>query len=117
MAIAGAGGYFYWTGGSTVTPKDFKPTQKDYQKVYDEVARKLADETDYDDGSYGPVCLLPLSLFYGCILGVIQANEKRFFYAWHGTLVAHTTRQPAQEAVTAQRCDSHPNPTTGPTQA
>lgn len=70
-----------------MTPKDFKPTQKDYQKVYDEVARKLADETDYDDGSYGPVCLLPLSLFYGCILGVIQANEKKVLLrlAWHAS--------------------------------
>lgn len=59
VAIAGAGGYFYWKGtGSTVVPKDFKPTQQDYQKVYDAIAHKLADETDYDDGSYGPVCSL-----------------------------------------------------------
>lgn len=58
VAIAGAGGYFYWKGtGSTVVPKDFKPTQQDYQKVYDAIAHKLADETDYDDGSYGPVLL------------------------------------------------------------
>ena len=61
LAIAGAGGYFYLKGGDPVTSKDFTPTQKDYQKVYDAIAHKLADETDYDDGSYGPV-IPPLSL-------------------------------------------------------
>lgn len=51
-AVGGAGGYFYLKGSdSSKGPK----SQKDYQAVYDEVARKLADETDYDDGSYGPV--------------------------------------------------------------
>lgn len=51
-AAGGAGAYFYLKGGdSSKGPK----SQKDYQVVYDEVARKLADETDYDDGSYGPV--------------------------------------------------------------
>lgn len=49
----GAGAYFYLNGET----KPFVPTQADYQKVYDEVARKLADETDYDDGSYGPVSI------------------------------------------------------------
>jgi cytochrome c peroxidase len=47
----GAGAYFYLNGEK----KPFVPGQADYQKVYDEIARKLADETDYDDGSYGPV--------------------------------------------------------------
>lgn len=51
---AGAGAYFYLNGEAT--PKGpFVPTQADYQKVYDEIANKLANETDYDDGSYGPV--------------------------------------------------------------
>lgn len=50
-AGAGAGAYFYLNGET----KPFKPTQADYQKVYDAIARRLADETDYDDGSYGPV--------------------------------------------------------------
>lgn len=56
IAIAGgAGAYFYLNGEST--PKGpFVPTKEDYQKVYDEIAYKLANETDYDDGSYGPVC-------------------------------------------------------------
>ena len=62
LAIAGAGGYFYLKGGDPVTSKDFTPTQKDYQKVYDAIAHKLADETDYDDGSYGPVSPPSLSL-------------------------------------------------------
>ncbi|KAF2280631.1 cytochrome c peroxidase mitochondrial precursor [Westerdykella ornata] len=35
----------------------FVPKYEDYQKVYDAVAKKLQDEDDYDDGSYGPVLL------------------------------------------------------------
>lgn len=54
---AGAGAYFYLNGEST--PKGpFVPTQADYQKVYDAIANRLANETDYDDGSYGPVSIL-----------------------------------------------------------
>ncbi|KAL4893862.1 heme peroxidase [Aspergillus ambiguus] len=53
LAVAGgAGAFFYLNGGES---KPFVPSKPDYQKVYDEIARKLADETDYDDGSYGPV--------------------------------------------------------------
>ncbi|KAE8149257.1 class II peroxidase [Aspergillus avenaceus] len=56
VALAGgAGAYFYLQGGDSVSSKNFVPSKGDYQKVYDEVARRLADETDYDDGSYGPV--------------------------------------------------------------
>lgn len=56
VAAAGAGAYFYLKGGDASTiSKDFVPAQKDYQAVYDEIARRFADETDYDDGSYGPV--------------------------------------------------------------
>lgn len=55
-AAAGAGGYFYLKGGKApATSKDFTPSQKDFQKVYDEIAHKLDEDTDYDDGSYGPV--------------------------------------------------------------
>nr|POE75745.1 cytochrome c peroxidase, mitochondrial [Quercus suber] len=39
--------------GSTV----FSPTKEDYQKVYNAIAKRLVDENDYDDGSYGPVLL------------------------------------------------------------
>lgn len=53
IAVAGgAGAYFYLNGGEK---GPFVPTKEDYQKVYDEIATRLADETDYDDGSYGPV--------------------------------------------------------------
>jgi cytochrome c peroxidase len=42
--------------GLVATPKGpFVPRFEDYQKVYDAVAKKLQDEDDYDDGSYGPV--------------------------------------------------------------
>ncbi len=39
----------------------FVPTKDDYQEVYDAIAQKMANETDYDDGSYGPVSW-PLTL-------------------------------------------------------
>jgi cytochrome c peroxidase len=35
----------------------FKPTQQDYQKVYDAIAKQIWDKDEYDDGSYGPVVL------------------------------------------------------------
>lgn len=62
-AAAGAGAFFYLNGGDSISSANFVPTQADYQKVYDEIAQKLANETDYDDGSYGPVSplLSPLS--------------------------------------------------------
>ncbi|PYH73654.1 heme peroxidase [Aspergillus vadensis CBS 113365] len=55
-AAGGVGAYFYLKGGdASVSSKEFVPTKEDYQKVYDAVAQRLANETDYDDGSYGPV--------------------------------------------------------------
>lgn len=52
LAAAAGAGYYYYMNGET---KPFVPTKEDYQKVYNEVAARLASETDYDDGSYGPV--------------------------------------------------------------
>ena len=43
------------TGSSSSTLGAFTPTQKDYQAVYNEIARLLEEHSDYDDGSYGPV--------------------------------------------------------------
>jgi cytochrome c peroxidase len=59
-AIAGGGYYTYSQGmfdGSGAKAKTFEPKFEDYQKVYNAIAEKLIDETDYDDGSYGPVLL------------------------------------------------------------
>jgi cytochrome c peroxidase len=33
----------------------FTPKFEDYQKVYNEIAARLEEKDDYDDGSYGPV--------------------------------------------------------------
>ncbi|KAL3473561.1 heme peroxidase [Aspergillus californicus] len=57
LAVAGGtGAYFYLKGSdASISSKPFTPTQADYQKVYDAIADRLANETDYDDGSYGPV--------------------------------------------------------------
>lgn len=53
-AVAGAGGYFLLGQGSG-SPKVFSATKEDYQKVYNEIAGRLEEKDDYDDGSYGPV--------------------------------------------------------------
>ncbi|KAJ5406441.1 heme peroxidase [Penicillium sp. CMV-2018d] len=54
-ALGAAGGAYLYLSGDSSPKGPFVPTQADYQKVYDAIASRLADETDYDDGSYGPV--------------------------------------------------------------
>lgn len=54
-AVGGAGYYFYAQGSKPTTPQVFNPTKEDYQKVYNEIAGRLEEKDDYDDGSYGPV--------------------------------------------------------------
>lgn len=54
-AAAGGLGYWYYTNGGA--PKVVNPTKTDYQKVYDEIASRLEEKDDYDDGSFGPVLL------------------------------------------------------------
>ncbi|PKS06414.1 hypothetical protein jhhlp_007162, partial [Lomentospora prolificans] len=56
-AAAGGAGYYFFTQGSGASAKEFKPTQKDYQEVYNVIANRLEEKDDYDDGSYGPVLL------------------------------------------------------------
>ncbi|KAF2018175.1 class II peroxidase [Aaosphaeria arxii CBS 175.79] len=61
--LVGAAGYGLYNYKPELFGKEakakgiFQPRFEDYQKVYDAVAKKLADEDDYDDGSYGPVLL------------------------------------------------------------
>jgi len=56
-AAGGAGYYFYSNSDATAgaAAKVFTPTEKDYQNVYNEIAKRLEEKDDYDDGSYGPV--------------------------------------------------------------
>lgn len=58
LAAAGGAGYYFYQNGDVKAKATgpFVPTKDDYQKVYDEIARLLAENDDYDDGSYGPVC-------------------------------------------------------------
>lgn len=59
-AVSGGGYYAYSQGlfaGEDAKSKVFTPEFADYQKVYDAIAKRLVDEDDYDDGSYGPVVL------------------------------------------------------------
>lgn len=53
----------------------FAAKSEDYQKVYDAIAKKLVDEDDYDDGSYGPV-LLRLGWHASGTFDVVSTIEK-----------------------------------------
>lgn len=58
-AVSAAGG-FYWYYTSNGGPSAFStknPTRADYQQVYNEIAARLEEKDDYDDGSFGPVLL------------------------------------------------------------
>ena len=66
VAAAGGAGYYYYardgdlaSAAKTAAPAaakgPFVPQQKDYQAVYDAIAKKLEEQDEYDDGSYGPV--------------------------------------------------------------
>lgn len=62
LALGGAGYYFYSQGNGSLlsgsageTKGIFTPKFEDYQKVYNEIAARLEEKDDYDDGSYGPV--------------------------------------------------------------
>jgi cytochrome c peroxidase len=69
LAALGGGGYYYLNNTNSASIKQdsatqgqkgntaFSPSKKDYQAVYDAIAKRLIDESDYDDGSYGPVLL------------------------------------------------------------
>lgn len=54
-AVGAAGAYFYQQGGVAAASKPHG--LKDYQAVYNEIAKRLQDHDEYDDGSYGPVLL------------------------------------------------------------
>ncbi|CZS94375.1 probable ascorbate peroxidase [Rhynchosporium agropyri] len=62
LAVTGGAAYFYTQGNGSLlsgsageTKGIFTPKFEDYQKVYNEVAARLEEKDDYDDGSYGPV--------------------------------------------------------------
>lgn len=56
-AAGGLGFYFLNGSGATAAAKPFTPTKEDYQKIYNEIAERLEEKDDYDDGSFGPVLL------------------------------------------------------------
>lgn len=59
--IAAAAGYGLYTYQPELfgqqSRKVFTPRFPDYQKVYDAIAKRLEENDQYDDGSYGPVLL------------------------------------------------------------
>lgn len=56
-ALGSGGAWFYLNNQGEAAPKVFKPKFEDYQAVYNEIAGRLEEKDDYDDGSYGPVLL------------------------------------------------------------
>jgi cytochrome c peroxidase len=63
VAVAGGAGVYFYSqsdgsllAGLTGEKKGiFTPKYEDYQKVYNEIASRLEENDEYDDGSYGPV--------------------------------------------------------------
>ncbi|RKF82356.1 Cytochrome c peroxidase, mitochondrial [Golovinomyces cichoracearum] len=60
LALAGGGSFYLYNskdiyGSASNTRNVVNPKFEDYQKVYNEVAARLIEKDDYDDGSYGPV--------------------------------------------------------------
>jgi cytochrome c peroxidase len=56
-AAGGLGFYFLNGSGASAASKPFTPTKDDYQRIYNEIAQRLEEKDDYDDGSFGPVLL------------------------------------------------------------
>jgi cytochrome c peroxidase len=54
-AVVGGAGYYFYNQGAASSTKVFTPTKDDYQKIYNEIAARLEENDEYDDGSYGPV--------------------------------------------------------------
>lgn len=59
VALGGAGWYYTSSSAPSAasTAKIVNPTKEDFQKVYNEIAARLEEKDDYDDGSFGPVLL------------------------------------------------------------
>lgn len=61
VVIAGGYGLYTqkpeWFGQAAKAKGPFTPKFEDYQAVYDVIAKRLEENDDYDDGSYGPVLL------------------------------------------------------------
>lgn len=63
FAAVGGGGYYAYSQDlfkpkdAEKVAKDFAPKLEDYQAVYNAIAKKLVEQDEYDDGSYGPILL------------------------------------------------------------
>ncbi|PQE27353.1 ascorbate peroxidase protein [Rutstroemia sp. NJR-2017a WRK4] len=63
LALAGGAGYYFvsqsngslYSGSAKETTGIFTPKFEDYEKVYNEIAARLEEKDDYDDGSFGPI--------------------------------------------------------------
>ena len=85
-ALTGAGliggGAYYYTQNSDLfataekRTEPFVPSFEDYQKVYNTIAKKLEDEDDYDDGSYGPVLVRLAWHASGTYVGIVDFKVK-----------------------------------------
>lgn len=69
----------------TIKGPDYKPTFEDYQEVYNEVAELLESNSDYDDGSYGPVYIPLFSPMFTPILILGFISKVLLRLAWHAS--------------------------------
>ena len=63
LGAVGGGGFFYYSqnkelfGAKEQAASVFTPKYDDYQRVYNAIAKRLQEQDEYEDGSYGPVIL------------------------------------------------------------
>jgi cytochrome c peroxidase len=59
VAVGGIATWYYTASGAPSAGSTMiaKPTKEDFQKVYNDIAARLEEKDDYDDGSFGPVLL------------------------------------------------------------
>lgn len=112
LALGGASAAYSYSNvdSASKVPEVFKPTQTDYQKVYDAIAKELVEKDDYDDGSYGPVSPRMVGSH-----GSSNTDNNRSSFALPGTPAAPSTQKPAPAAPTALPCASRLKATTVPT--
>jgi cytochrome c peroxidase len=102
-----------WFGAPAKLKGPFQPKFEDYQKVYDAVAKRLQEEDDYDDGSYGPVLLRlawHASGTYDAMTGTGGSNGATMRFAPEGDHGANAGLKAARDFLEPVKGTSESNP-------
>jgi cytochrome c peroxidase len=55
LAAVGVISYYMFARRAILGYANSKPSKENYQRVYNEIASRLRENDNYDDGSYGPI--------------------------------------------------------------